>query len=233
MTGPVGPRTPVSTTLRLTGAFLLGAMPFANIVAQVTADEDLRFVGNGTVSATAVYQVAGFRSFAVSCALDVAKGVLAVSLAGEDQPALLAAAAGLAITGHNWSPFLRGAGGRGVLPAVGALLVTSPSGAALLLSALAVGRAAGNTGLACFTAQALLVPLLGATRGKDGVMLGTALVLPMMIKRVFGNERPRTSTGSSARQVYLARVLYDADLPTSQGGARRRAAAAQTGVSGR
>jgi glycerol-3-phosphate acyltransferase PlsY len=211
-----------STTLKLTGAFLLGAMPFANIVARVTADEDLRSVGNGTVSATAVYQVAGFRSFAVSCALDVAKGIAAVSLAGEDQPAFLATAAGLAITGHNWSPFLRGAGGRGVLPAVGVLLVTAPSGAALLLSALAVGRATSNTGLACFTAQALLVPLLGATRGKNGVMLGTALVLPMMIKRVFGNERPRTSSGSSTRQVYLARVLYDADVPTAQAGTSGR-----------
>jgi glycerol-3-phosphate acyltransferase PlsY len=199
----------ISTTIRLGGAFLIGALPFANIVARLSTDQDLRSVGNGTVSTSAVYRIADLRSFAVSCALDVSKGVLAVSLADERGPALVAAAAGFAVAGHNWSPFLRGAGGRGVLPGVGALLVTAPSGAALLLGGLATGRAASNTGLGCFTAQVLLVPWLAWTRGKDGVMLGTALVLPMLLKRVLGNGRPARS---HERKVYLTRMLYDRDL---------------------
>ena len=212
-----------SVTLRLGGAYLIGAVPFANIVAQISAGQDLRLVGNGTVSATGVYGVAGPRAFAMSCALDIGKGALAVSLAGGCAPAFAATAAGLAVAGHNWSPFLRGAGGRGVLPGIGALLLTAPSGSALLLSGLAAGWSANNTALGCFAAQSFLVPLLGRAKGRKGVMLGAAVAGPMLVKRVLGNQRPAGSAWSDRRHAYLTRVLYDREPgPCSPGGQPRR-----------
>lgn len=203
MPGPAGP-----AALRLAGAFVIGAIPVANIVARRAAGRDLRFTGQGRVSSTAVYRVAGGRAFAASCTLDVAKGILAVSLADRRHPALVAAAAGLAVAGHNWSPFLRGAGGRGVLPGLGALLVTAPSGSALLAGGLALGWAADNTGLGCFAAQSLLVPALAWMKGRNGAALGSALVAPMLVKRVLGDSNPARPRPV---QVYLTRALYDCD----------------------
>ena len=135
---------------------------------------------------------------------------------------LVAAAAGLAVAGHNWSPFLRGAGGRGVLPGIGVLAMTAPSGSALLLGGLASGRAARNTGLGCFAAQCLLMPLLARTKGRGGVMLGTAITAPMFVKRLLGNGPPAGTSGSGKRQAYLVRMLYDHDLRPRRAEGQRR-----------
>jgi glycerol-3-phosphate acyltransferase PlsY len=205
-----------SAALRLAGAFAIGAIPIANIVARRAVGQDLRCTGQGKVSSTAVYRVAGGRAFAASCTLDVAKGMLAVSLAGRRQPELVAAAAGLAVAGHNWSPFLKGAGGRGVLPGLGALLVTAPAGSVLLVGGLALGWAADNTGLGCFAAQSLLIPALAWVKGRNGAALGLALVAPMLVKRVLGDSAPTRP----AIQVYLMRALYDDDRPGHETRAR-------------
>jgi len=215
--------------LTLGGAFLVGAIPFANIIARVSVGQDLRLVGGGTVSSTAVYGIAGRQAFAASCVLDMAKGALAISLADGCDPALVAAAAGLAVAGHNWSPFLRGAGGRGVLPGIGVLSIAAPSGGALLLGGLVMGWAANDTGLGCFAAQCLLIPVLARTRGKSGVMLAAAIAAPMLLKRMVGDRPPAASARSRTGWAYLSRVLYDRDdrpgfracqpLPTQTGSA--------------
>jgi len=127
-------------------SFALGAIPFSNLLAQSVAGTDLRSVGSGTVSGTALYRVAGFAPLAVGGLLDVAKAVPGVLAAGS-APVVGALAAGAAVAGHNWSPFLRGAGGRGVSPAMGALAVVYWPGAVLLLAGLGVGRLMRQTGL--------------------------------------------------------------------------------------
>src|SRR4051794_12453048 len=130
-----------ATPARVVGvSFALGAVPFSNIAARAKAGVDLRVVGNGTVSGTNLFHVAGFGPLAVAGVCDVAKGAVGPLLAGRDRPVLAAVAGGAAVAGHNWSPFLRGAGGRGISPAIGALAVSEWTGAALLLGALAVGR---------------------------------------------------------------------------------------------
>src|SRR5579859_4044342 len=129
----------VSVTMRLGGSLVLGSIPFSNIIARATTGYDLRAVGTGTVSPTNVYRLAGPRPFATACLLDLAKGAMAAALVRDRHPALVAAAAGLAVGGHNWSPFLRGAGGRGVLPATGVLLVAAPPGATLIVAGVVIG----------------------------------------------------------------------------------------------
>lgn len=191
--------------MALTGAFVVGAVPFAQIVAQRTAGRDLRTIDTGTVSATNVYRAAGVGPFAVASLLDVGKGALVAALVGRRHPSLLAAAAGLMVAGHNWSPFLRGAGGRGVLPAMGALIVAAPPGAALMAAGIAVGYATGDTAPGCFAAQGLLVPILARTHGRRGALLAAAVVVPMLAKRALGNDSPR---GTSLR-VVRTRLIYD------------------------
>jgi hypothetical protein len=194
--------------LRLGGAFFLGSIPFSEYVAQLAAGRDLRRIGNGTVSASGVYQVAGTVPFLLVCLLDVGKGATAAMLARRSHHATVVAAVGLVIVGHAWSPLLRGAGGRGVLPTIGALAVAHPPGAALLVGGIAAGRVYGDTAPGCFLAQTLLTPFLALTGGRRGALLGAATAVPMLAKRLLGNEGFRRRT--SAR-TYLTRALYDRD----------------------
>lgn len=202
-------RIGMTEVFELGGALILGAVPFAYILARSVADVDLRTVRTGTVSATNVYEVAGTVPFAVACMCDLVKGVTTAAIMRRRQPILLAAAAGLVVVGHNWSPFLRGAGGRGVLPTVGVLLVVAPQGAALFLAGIAVGYLLRDTAPGCLAAQLLLIPVLRLSRGRNGALLATALVTPMVIKRLLGNGAP---VPPRSGRVYLTRLVYDRDV---------------------
>ncbi len=189
-------------------SYLIGAIPFSGILARLLRGVDLRTSGSGTVSGTGLYRIAGWRPLFVGGFLDLAKGSVGPLLAGRDRPMLQAVAAGAAVAGHNWSPYLRGAGGRGLSPALGALLPGAPEGTALLLGGLAVGKLAGATSVGALAADLALIPVLARRRGRRGAMLGAAVVLPMLLKRVAGNEPPPTT---SRLQVFAARLVFDQD----------------------
>jgi acyl phosphate:glycerol-3-phosphate acyltransferase len=197
-------RPATATLAGLCGAFALGSLSFADLVARMAADADLRRVGTGTVSATNVYRVAGVGPFLAVAMLDVGKGAVAAKLAARSP----ASAAALVVVGHNWSPLLRGAGGRGVLPALGALLVTAPAGAALLAGGIIAGWVGGDTAPGCFVAQVLMVPVVAAAAGRCGAQLAAAVAVPMLAKRLIGNRPARDRTG----RVYLTRLVFDRDV---------------------
>ena len=188
-------------------AYLIGAVPVAQIIARLRRGADLRQIGTGTVSAGALLAVSGSGTVVTAGALDVAKGMAGAVLARRARRPLPAAlAAGATIAGHNWSPFLRGAGGRGFAPAVGALAVLAPEGAAVLLAGVAVGRAAtGDSAIGAFAAYAVLPFVLYRTRGRAGLLTAMAVLVPMLGKRLAGNRRAHDA------DVYLWRLLYDRD----------------------
>jgi acyl phosphate:glycerol-3-phosphate acyltransferase len=187
-------------------AFLAGAIPFSNVAARLTRSVDLRAVGTGTVSGTSLYRVAGFGPLAAAGVCDVAKGALGPLLA-VDRPALAAIAGGAAVVGHDWSPFLRGAGGRGLSPALGALLVTAWPGAVLLVAGMVLGRSIRQTSAGAFVAMVGLTPVLGAVRGGAAGLAGAAVALPMFVKRALGNSPP-PDPGVPA---YVRRLVFDTD----------------------
>jgi glycerol-3-phosphate acyltransferase PlsY len=150
--------------------------------------------------------VAGFGPLAVAGVCDVAKGSVGPLVAG-DRPALAAVCGGLAVAGHNWSPFLRGAGGRGISPALGALLVQAWPGAVVLLAGLVLGRMVHETALGSFVADAALVPVTAITHGPAGALAGACVVLPMLVKRALGNARPP----DPSTRAYVHRLIYDHD----------------------
>ena len=189
-------------------SFALGAIPFSNLLAQSVAGTDLRSVGSGTVSGTALYRVAGFAPLAVGGLLDVAKAAPGVLAAGSG-PVVSALAAAAAVAGHNWSPFLGGAGGRGVSPAMGALAVVHWPGAVLLLAGLGFGRVMRQTGLASFAAMVAVPPAALAWGGRDAALAGSVVVAPMLLKRLTANNTVPPA-GRRAR-VALRRLLYDND----------------------
>ncbi len=207
----MGQTLPVGAAGILLLSFAVGSVPTANLFARASRGVDLRELGSGTVSGTSLYRVAGFLPLAAAGILDIGKGALGPLLAGTDRPVLAALAGGAAVAGHNWSPFLRGAGGRGIAPALGALLVNAWVGAVLLLTGLTVGRLVHHTGLLSLVAELSLTPVLALTDGRDGAIAGLAIAVPMLAKRVVGNSRPVTGPGRGRGRVYLHRLLFDND----------------------
>jgi glycerol-3-phosphate acyltransferase PlsY len=190
----------------LAAAFLAGSIPFSNIAARRTRGVDLRTVGTGTVSGTSLYRVAGFVPLAIAGVFDVAKGAVGPLLAG-DRPLVAALAGGAAVAGHNWSPFLRGAGGRGVAPALGAFLVNAWPGAVLLLAFMIAGKAMGETGLGTFVGIVALVPILVLLDGATGAAAAGSVGVPMLVKRTTGNA----PLAEARMPAYLTRLVFDRD----------------------
>jgi glycerol-3-phosphate acyltransferase PlsY len=188
-------------------AWLAGSIPFSNIAARARAGVDLREVGGGTVSGTALHSVAGFGPLAVAGALDVAKGAAGPLLAGRDRPMLGAVACAAGVAGHNWSPWLGGAGGRGISVAMGGLLVANWPGTVVLALGLAGGRLGRQTGLGSFVSDLALTPVLARTRGRAGLVAGVGVAGLILAKRVAGN-RPPAVPGAA---VYLHRLVFDCD----------------------
>lgn len=188
-------------------AWMAGSIPFSNVAAHFRAKTDLRYVGNGTVSGSSLYDVAGFGPMAVAGVCDVAKGAVGPLLAGSRRPGLAAVSGAAAVAGHNWSPFLGGAGGRGISTAMGALAVRQWPGTAVLAIGLAGGRLARQTGLGSFIADMALFPTLAWRRGRWGALAGGTIVTLLLAKRLVGNHPPETP----GWRPYLHRLLYDCD----------------------
>lgn len=107
--------------------YLLGAVPVGYLVARAFG-VDIRRHGSGNIGATNVLRALGKGPAALTFVGDVAKGWVAVWLAGGIGPERWWEAAGalLAVVGSCWSAFLGFRGGKGVATALGAFLRLIP-----------------------------------------------------------------------------------------------------------
>lgn len=206
-----GPARATRAVAVVAASYLLGGTPFSQIVARRRSGVDLRLVGTGTVSGTNVLRTSGAKAMITAGLMDVAKGAAGPLLAGARpgrwSGALPVLAAAAAVSGHNWSPYLRGGGGRGFSPALGALAVTEPAGSGVLLVGLATGKLARQTAVGCLVAYLAIPPLLQRWRGPRAAGLGGAVVAPLIVKRLTGNA-PATPR---RLPVYARRLLLDRD----------------------
>ena len=179
---------------------------------------DIRRYGSGNVGASNYMRQIGPRTgFVVGLFDGFAKGAL---------PIVLANAAGIslwgqvglslaAVVGHNWSPYLRFTGGRGVATAMGAY-VGFGLWPQLLTGIIVVGLIRWlllrNLALWMVVGMSLMVPLsllLGQPREITAVLLG--LILLVLVKRLTSNgERPVEGVGRL--RLVLNRLLYDRDV---------------------
>jgi acyl phosphate:glycerol-3-phosphate acyltransferase len=122
--------------LAAAAAYIVGAIPVGYLVARLFGVTDIRHQGSGNIGATNVLRTAGWLPGLVTLFGDIAKGWVAVALAGRigsDLPSALAVGAVAAVIGNCWSIFLGFRGGKGVATGLGALvrLVPLPALAAL------------------------------------------------------------------------------------------------------
>ena len=187
-------------------AYLVGSIPVANLVARRTLGVDLRGRGVGKVSASALYRVGGAGPLLLAAALDITKGAVGPLAAGGRGRMLLAAfAGGLSVAGHDWSPFLHGRGGRGLAPALGALVVLAWPGTLLLLAGLGLGKMLRHSALGGFVAEATLVPFLALAVGGDAALAGVCVAVPLLAKRALAEGAPEVG----GWRPYVGRLLFD------------------------
>ena len=156
-------------------AYLLGATPFAYLAGRVLKGIDIRKFGSGNVGATNVLRTLGKAPGIAVLLLDMAKGVLAVTVLPmiamrfmspemPVSPELLKVLCGIAaIAGHIWTVFLRFKGGKGVATTVGVFF--------------------GLTWLSMLIAVGVFVLVVYVTRfiSVGSIMLGVAIVVSNIV----------------------------------------------------
>lgn len=119
--------------------YLLGAIPFAYIIARASSGVDIRTVDIGNMGAGSVIRAVGLKEGLLTLLGDIGKGYAAVAAAqllGVGVYWTMAAGA-LAVVGHVYPVFIGFRGGQGVATAIGVFLALTPR--AMLLSMAVMG----------------------------------------------------------------------------------------------
>jgi acyl phosphate:glycerol-3-phosphate acyltransferase len=168
--------------------YFLGSIPFGYLLVRATGRGDIRFLGSGNIGATNVARTSGWSVGIATLALDVAKGFLAVWLAGHFSGGNIRFMmyAGLAaILGHVFPVWLRFAGGKGVATALGVFLaVCGPATAAAVFLFLLVALFWRYVSLASISAAAalpLLIYLLYAPRHAPPTAVSASTLLTAVV----------------------------------------------------
>ena len=122
--------------LVLAVAYLLGAIPFGYLLVKWKTGADVRSSGSGNIGATNVLRTSGRAAGIATLLLDIAKGYLAVWVAGRltsGDPLWMSLAAVAVMAGHAYPVFLRFRGGKAVASFVGAFLCLTPLALAAVL----------------------------------------------------------------------------------------------------
>lgn len=127
------------TLVLLIAAYLLGAVPFGQLIANA-AGKDLSRSGSGNTGAANAYRTLGLKGGALVLLADLLKGTIACLLGyvallpSFAVPVAQAVFGLLAVVGHNYSVFRGFKGGKGIATTFGVMLAMSPRVA--LLAAL-------------------------------------------------------------------------------------------------
>lgn len=207
---PVATSPIVYWPLLLLGAYVVGSIPFAQVLAKING-KDLRVMGTGNVGAGNLTKTVGVGWGLAAGILDGLKGLVPVwlCLRGGLGPGAAGLVGLAAVVGHNWSIFMRSRSGRGLATAFGLIVALHPPLAIWTTGWAIAGWKLGG-GIAGFIGWGLLpiVSLsLGATVTESLLTLLLAAVL--MGRRMQGNPGDLTDRGSMMR-----RAVHDRDLVT-------------------
>ena len=204
----------------------MGSIPTAYLVGKYAAGIDIRDYGSGNAGASNVIAHVGIVVGAAQGLFDcVVKGMLPVLVAAyviEVELWVQGVVGIAAVAGHNWSPFLRFTGGRGVATAIGAMLglalwleliiVAVLFGVAILASVL-IKAVTRDTGLWTLV-SIILLPALAYFLGQslEAVLTVGAIGALIIAKRLTANWEPIPPEYGVLR-VIAFRILWDRDVP--------------------
>lgn len=208
--------------LLLAGAYILGAVPAAQVAAKLYKGIDLKKFGTGNVGVSNLARAASTWVAIPVIIFDFGKGMASVYLAKQlGMGSYQQVAVGLtSIVGHNWPVFLSFSGGRGVITSLGVGFVLEP-----LLAAIAAATALAfalfrETALGVLVATAAL-PVISlflssplTVDAKIAVTLGFLVIfLLIVLRRLTAPLSPITATTKiKRRELLLNRFLFDRDI---------------------
>jgi glycerol-3-phosphate acyltransferase PlsY len=216
----------------LAGAYLLGSVPTAYLVARWRRGIDIRRFGSGNIGASNVLAAGSRWTAVIVVAFDLLKAAAPVYAARAiNVPVYQQVMVGIAaICGHNWTVFLHFSGGRGILSTLGVLVAFSPwLGAAAMLF---------NFAWAPFKQFALgtiitlgLLPVVSwflssvfSIERSAALSLGFVAILLIAVVRRITAPRTEFSASVPARQLVINRLLFDRDIKDRKAWLNRRLA---------
>jgi glycerol-3-phosphate acyltransferase PlsY len=210
----------METSLIIISAYLWGAFPTAFVVSGYAKNVDIRNHGSGNVGASNVTELLGWKvGLSVGIFDCIVKGALPVVVAMFFEVSLaVQASVGLAaIVGHNWSPFIRFTGGRGVATVAGVYLGFLMWAELLVLAILLslVRRQLIRDSALWTLLSLMLVPILAHFlfhRETEVITMAIAIGILLILKRLTANWKlPENEYDFWWLLVY--RLLWDRDVP--------------------
>jgi glycerol-3-phosphate acyltransferase PlsY len=157
-------------------AYVLGAIPFGYLLVKWKTGGDVRASGSGNIGATNVLRTTGRPAGVATLLLDIAKGYLAVWIAGRltnGSAACQSLAALSVMAGHAYPVFLKFKGGKAVASFVGAFLCLTPLALAAMLVVFTV--------VVAWTRQISMGSIVGAATFPLAVWLIQKPELPVVV----------------------------------------------------
>lgn len=206
--------------LLVIGAYLLGSIPTAYLVARWRRGIDIRRFGSGNVGVTNVLASGSRWSSLIVVVFDLLKGAFPVFLARTIglQPYQWIIVGLAAICGHNWTIFLRFSGGRGVLTTLGVILAIAPW---LALTLLAINflfapfrQFAVGTLVVLFLLPLLswFLPDIFLIEKSASLSIGFVAILLLLAVRRLTAPRSEFAAKVPAVELMANRLLYDRDI---------------------
>ncbi len=194
------------------GSYLVASIPVAYLTGRILSGIDLREHGSGNVGASNIWQSSSKMAVVPVGLAEIGQGLLgpAAAIISGLGPGVQAAAGVAAVAGHNWSPLLRFAGGRGVAHAIGVMLAISRQALAAFIVISLIGvrvRAIPQfVGLGILSAPVVA----RLTRQPAEIVAGlTAIAALIFAKRLMANNPPPPDANRG--RVLINRLLYDRD----------------------
>lgn len=194
-------------------SYLLGSFPSGYIFSRLSG-KDILQIGWRKTSGSNVFKNVGIWQGVATGILDVGKGYLAVYWAQKLglAPEIQGLCGVAAVTGHNWSIFLKMAGGRGIGTLIGAFFALSPQilGYSVLPLILLGALWDAAIGTLFFLALAIYLSIYFNQFETVGVLSSVSLI-PIFIKRLSPiGEIPK----AQFKMILIRnRLLFDDDKP--------------------
>ncbi len=206
--------------LLIVGAYLLGSVPTAYLVAKWSRGIDIRQYGSGNIGASNIFRSTSKWLAIPVTIFDIGKGVLAVWVTqllglGVMEQIVVGLAA---ILGHNWPVFLRFQGGRGMFTSLGIILILSPIiGLIIIVMAysLAPFRKLSLGVLIALVSLPILTWFLGQPLGveeKLTITLGYLAILVIAVLKRLTAPQTSVTVSVSTGQLLVNRLLFDRDI---------------------
>jgi glycerol-3-phosphate acyltransferase PlsY len=198
-------------------SYLLGSTPFGYLITRFSTGKNILEIGWRKTSGSNVFRNVGKWQGALTGILDLLKGYLAVFGAQKfGLPIEVQVVSGLAaVVGHNWSIFLKFAGGRGIGTMIGAFLALSPKILGLSLIPLLLFAIIWNSsiGTLLFFPTAIFLSVFPSSFSDCGVagIFSFFVLIPVLIKRL--SPIKEIFPLKEKKILIRNRLLFDNDQP--------------------